>query len=68
MRKMQAGFKEAENDEYITREVRNRMIARENERRARTGEPPMLDEEDIDPPEAELYRRARALGLRRVRG
>jgi hypothetical protein len=68
MRKMQWAFKEAETDEEFSPAEEAEVIRRINERRAEAGTSPLLEEKDIDPPEAEFFRRARALGLSRRRG
>jgi hypothetical protein len=62
-----ASLKEAETDEEPSPEVRALRIAAANERRAAKGIPPLKEELDIDPPELEFYRLARARGFRRIR-
>ena len=52
---------QAETDEEPSPATRERRIAAANEWRAAHGIPPLRDDED--PPELELFRRARALGL-----
>jgi len=60
-------FAEAETDEVPSDEVRRRRIAEINRARVAAGGEPLADEPP-EPPELELYRRARALGHRSHRG
>lgn len=57
------GLKLMENDDEGTAEWREEMFQAENRRRAKLGIAPMKHWWEEDPPEAEFYRRARALGL-----
>lgn len=56
-----------ETDEPATPEIHELRVAAANAHRARRGVPPLTPVDDLDSPELEFYRHARALGLRRVR-
>lgn len=53
----------AETDEEPSEERKSEIVAWANVRRARQGIGPLADDEEIEPPEEEFYRRARALGM-----
>lgn len=64
MRSLAASLREAEVHEHGTPEERAAVLAFVNQLWAGTGTPALEDEEE--PPELELYRRARALGMART--
>ena len=61
-------FREAETDEEPSDQVRELRIAVANRWRSAHGIPALHEEDEDEPPELELYRRARALGLSCTRG
>jgi hypothetical protein len=64
MRRLAEDLKEAESDELVQGEALRELIEWANGMRAKVGIPPLeTDDPDGDPPELELYRRARALGM-----
>lgn len=56
-------LKLAETDEEPSDDRRREILAWANADRARRGLPALSEEDRADPPEEELYRRARALGM-----
>ena len=62
MARLADAFKEAETDDEPDPAAREALIAAANRWRVAHGIPE-LEDADADPPELELYRRARALGL-----
>jgi hypothetical protein len=63
MHRVAAQFGEAETDDKPDEETRRARIADANRWRLAHGIAPLREEDQVDPPELELYRRARALGL-----
>ncbi len=59
-------LRRVEQSEEAPPDAIRRTVDEANEYRTRHGRPPLAEHDD--PPEAQLYARARALGLRRVRG
>jgi len=63
MRRIVVAFEEAETDDEPSDATRRALIADANRWRLAHGITPLREEADTEPPELELYRRARALGL-----
>lgn len=62
MERLNDRLREAETDEEPSEDARRARIAAANEWRAEHAIPPLRDDDET--PELELFRRARALGLR----
>jgi hypothetical protein len=68
MRRLAAHFRDAETDEEPDGDVRRLRIDAANRWRVAHGIAELREEDEDEPPELELYRRARAVGLSGRRG
>ena len=65
MQRLAADLQSIESDEEVTGTALAKVVESVNVERREAGRPPLEPESH---PEEEFYRRARALGLRRIRG
>jgi|GEM_PF-7077515 len=68
MRRLAVHFRDAETDEEPDADIRRLRIEAANRWRVAHGIPELREEDEDEPAELELYRRARAIGLSGHRG